>query len=230
MFFKLQKIKTMLQSSTINFLAQLTKNNNKLWFDANRKKYEEAKADFLQLVDKTIQSVTTFDNSIIGLEPKKCVFRINRDVRFSKDKSPYKNNMGASFNKGGKKVQNAGYYLHVEAGKSFLGGGLYMPMPPDLNKIRQEIDYNFTEFKKIVDSESFKKVFTNGVEGIDYLVRPPKGYDETNPAITYLKMKSFIASVPLTNAALTDKKILKTIESTFKQLKPMLDFLNAAIE
>ena len=105
-----------------------------------------------------------------------------------------------------------------------------MPMPPDLNKIRQEIDYNFTEFKKIVDSKSFKKVFTNGVEGIDYLVRPPKGYDETNPAITYLKMKSFIASVPLTNAALTDKKILKTIESTFKQLKPMLDFLNAAIE
>ena len=88
----------MLQPSTINFLAQLTKNNNKLWFDANRKKYEEAKADFLQLVDKTIQLVTTFDNSLIGLEPKKCVFRINRDVRFSKDKSPYKNNMGASFN------------------------------------------------------------------------------------------------------------------------------------
>lgn len=220
----------MLQSSTINFLAQLAKNNNKPWFDANRKKYEEAKADFLQLVDKTILLITSFDNTLVGLEPKKCVYRINRDVRFSKDKSTYKNNMGATINRGGKKIQNAGYYLHIENNKSFLAGGFYMPMPPELNKIRQEIDYNFTDFKKIVDNKSFKKIFTNGVEGIDFLVRPPKGYEETNPAIHYLKMKSFIASVPLTNEALTDKKVLKTIESTFKQLKPMLDFLNAAME
>ena len=220
----------MLQSSTLTFLAQLTKNNNKPWFDANRKKYEEAKADFLQLVDKTLEIITAFDETLIGLEPKKCVFRINRDVRFSKDKSPYKTNMGASFNKGGKKIQNAGYYLHIENGKSFLGGGLYMPMPPELNKIRQEIDYNFTDFKKIVDNKVFTKTFANGVDGVDYLVRPPKGYDETNPAIKYLKMKSFIASVPLTNTELSDKKILKTIETTFKQLKPMLSFLNAAIE
>jgi uncharacterized protein (TIGR02453 family) len=220
----------MLQPSTLNFLAQLNKNNNKPWFDANRKKYEDAKADFLQLVNKIIQITTAFDDTLIGLEPKKCVFRINRDVRFSKDKSPYKTNMGASFNKGGKKIQNAGYYFHVEPGKSFLGGGLYMPMAPELNKIRQEIDYNFTDWKKIVKDKKFKKIFTTGVDGIDYLVRPPKGYDETTPAIYYLKMKSFIATVPLTNAELTDKKVYKTIETTFKQLKPMLNFLNAAIE
>jgi uncharacterized protein (TIGR02453 family) len=230
MCFKLQKIKIMLQASTLTFLSQLNKNNNKPWFDANRKKYEDAKADFLQLVEKTLQITSTFDDTLIGLEPKKCVFRINRDVRFSKDKSPYKTNMGGSFNKGGKKIQNAGYYLHIENGKSFLGGGLYMPMPPELNKIRQEIDYNFTDWKKIVEDKKFKNVFTSGVNGVDYLVRPPKGYDETNPAINYLKMKSFIASVPLTNTELTDKKILKTIETTFKQLKPMLDFLNAAME
>ncbi len=220
----------MLQQSTISFLSQLHKNNNKPWFDANRKKYEEAKADFLQFVEKIIQIITAFDEVLIGLQPKKCVYRINRDVRFSKDKSPYKNNMGATFNKGGKKIQNAGYYLHVEAGKSFLAGGLYMPMPPELSKIRQEIDYNFTDFKKITENKSFKKIFTKGVDGVDYLVRPPKGYDATNPAIDYLKMKSFIASLPLTNAELTDKKIYKTIETTFKQLKPMIDFLNAAIE
>ncbi|MBP6430166.1 MAG: DUF2461 domain-containing protein [Ferruginibacter sp.] len=220
----------MLQQSTLTFLSQLNKNNNKPWFDANRKKYEAAKTDFLQLVEKTIQVIGTFDNSIITLEPKKCIFRINRDVRFSKDKSPYKNNMGASFNKGGKKIQNAGYYLHVEPGKSFIAGGIYMPMPPELNKIRQEIDYNFIDWKTIVENKPFKKIFTNGIEGIETLQRPPKGYDENNPAITYLKMKSYIASVELKNTELTDKKMLKTIETVCKQLKPMLDFLNTAIE
>ena len=221
--------KIALQKSTLEFLKSLSKNNNREWFNERKSNYLKAHENMCEFVDALIHEMNKHDE-LENTTGRKSLYRIYSDVRFSKDKSPYKNNMGASFNKGGKKVQNAGYYLHVEAGKSFLGGGLYMPMPPDLNKIRQEIDYNFTEFKKIVDSKSFKKVFTNGVEGIDYLVRPPKGYDETNPAITYLKMKSFIASVPLTNAALTDKKILKTIESTFKQLKPMLDFLNAAIE
>jgi uncharacterized protein (TIGR02453 family) len=220
----------MLQQSSLTFLSQLHKNNNKPWFEANRKKYEYAKADFLQLVEKSIQIIGTFDNTIAPLEPKKCIFRINRDVRFSKDKSPYKNNMGASFNKGGKKIQNAGYYLHVELGKSFIAGGIYMPMPPELSKVRQEIDYNFNDWKAIVQNKSYKKIFTNGVEGIEYLQRPPKGYDENNPAIEYLKMKSYIASVELKNNELTDKKILKTIETVCKQLKPMLDFLNAAIE
>jgi uncharacterized protein (TIGR02453 family) len=226
----LQKIKTMLQPSTFTFLSQLHKNNNKTWFETNRKKYEEAKGDFLQLVEESIQVIASFDNSIALLEPKKCIFRINRDVRFSKDKSPYKTNMGASFNKGGKKIQNAGYYLHVEPGKSFLGGGLYMPMPPELSKIRQEIDYNFSDWKAIVQSKAFKNIFTKGVEGIESLQRPPKGYDENNPAIEYLKMKSYIATVELNNNDLTNKKILKTIETVCKQLKPMLDFLNAAIE
>jgi uncharacterized protein (TIGR02453 family) len=220
----------MLQAATINFLSQLHKNNNKPWFDANRKKYEDAKADFLQLVEKSIHVIGAFDNTIVPLEPKKCIFRINRDVRFSKDKSPYKNNMGASFNKGGKKIQNAGYYLHVEPRKSFIAGGIYMPMPPELSKVRQEIDYNFNDWKAIVENKSFKKIFTNGVEGIQYLQRPPKGYEENNPAIEYLKMKSYIASVELNNNDLTDKKILITIETVCKQLKPMLDFLNSAIE
>lgn len=220
----------MLQASTLTFLSQLHKNNNKPWFEANRKKYENAKADFLQLVEKSIHVIGEFDNTITPLEPKKCIFRINRDVRFSKDKSPYKNNMGASLNKGGKKIQNAGYYLHVEPNNSFIAGGIYMPMPPELNKVRQEIDYNYKEWKAIVEGKMFKKTFANGVEGIASLQRPPKGYYETNPAIHYLKMKSYIVSVALKNEELTDKKLIKKIETICKQIKPMLNFLNDAIE
>ena len=218
----------MLQSSTINFLAQLTKNNNKLWFDANRKKYEEAKADFLQLVDKTIQSVTTFDNSIIGLEPKKCVFRINRDVRFSKNKAPYKNNMGASIKAGGKKSLTAGYYIHLEpGGKSFVGGGLYMPDATIVGKIRQEIDYNYAEFLKIVQNKKFVAQYG----GLDFsegmsLVREPKGYEKDNPAIAYIKLKSWVATASLSDTALQDKNLATQLTKAFEYLQPLISFLN----
>jgi uncharacterized protein (TIGR02453 family) len=219
----------MIQQSTLNFLKALQKNNNKHWFDANRKKYDEARADFVLLTEMIINTVAGFDKSIAGLEAKKCIFRINRDVRFSKDKSPYKTNMGASFNKGGKKIQNGGYYFHCEPGQSFLAAGVYMPMPDDLNKIRQEIDYNFDRWKKIISRKSFVKTFPNGFTDTESLARPPKGYEAGNPAIEFLKLKHIVVSHPLTDAQLTDKKLLKTIEAVFKEVKPMIDFLNEAI-
>lgn len=216
----------MLQTTTLHFLKGLANNNNKPWFDEHRKAYENAKTDFNQLVSVIITEIGKFDAPLSGLTAKDCTFRINRDVRFSKDKSPYKTNMGAFFNPGGKKSPSAGYYFHIEPGKSFIGGGLYMPMPPLLTKVRQEIDYNFDEWKKIVENKTFKNAFINGVEGIDSLVRPPKGYEETNPAIRYLKMKSFIVSKPLPDKNVTDNKLVKEITQTFKTMKPFIDFLN----
>ena len=141
----------MLQKSTVQFLRDLKKNNSKEWFDTNRKKYESAKNDYEALVGDVIKQLSKTDESIAHLEPKQCVFRINRDVRFSKDKSPYKTNMGMYFSKGGKKSFYAGYYFHLQPGGSFVAGGLWMPMPPELKKVRQEIDYNWEEFKKIVE-------------------------------------------------------------------------------
>jgi uncharacterized protein (TIGR02453 family) len=220
----------MLQSSTLKFLKDLKKNNNKSWFDINRKTYEVAKADYISLVDAVIVNTAKFDISIEGIKAKDCIFRINRDVRFSKDKSPYKPNMGAFINPGGKKVNTPGYYFHCEPGQSFAAGGAYMPEPGDLAKIRQEIDYNFEEWKKIVENKIFKKYFTKGVEGIDVLSRPPKGYTEDNPGIGYLKMKSFIVSRPLTDTELTDKNLVKEITKTFEAMKPMIDFLNQAMQ
>ena len=217
----------MLQASTLKFLKELKKNNNKPWFDAHRKQYDQAKADFLLMTEKLIAGIASFDSPIAPLKAKDCTFRINRDVRFSKDKSPYKNNIAAYFNKNGKKGNGAGYYLHIEPGKSFAAGGLWMPEPKDLAAIRQEIDYSFDEWKKITGNAVFKKTFTEGVKG-EALVRPPKGYDDTNPAIAYLKMKSFIVSAPFTDAAVQNKTFVKDVAAVFKAMKPMIYFLNTA--
>ncbi len=219
----------MLQSSTLKFLNNLKKNNSKPWFDANRKQYELAKEDFLLTVEKVIAGIAIFDPAIAHLKPKECTFRINRDVRFSKDKSPYKNNIAGYFNRNGKKSNDAGYYLHIEPGKNFAAGGLWMPEPQALVKIRQEIDYSFDAWKKITGNAAFKKAFTEGVKG-DALVRPPKGYEEGNPAIEFLKLKSFIVTKPFTNAQVQSKTFVKDISTAFKTMKPLLDFLNTAME
>ncbi len=215
----------MLQVSTLKFIQDLKKNNNRPWFDANRKKYEAAKADFISFIDTLITAVTKFDPAVSSLKAKDCIFRINRDIRFSKDKSPYKTNMGAYINPGGKKINTPGYYFHCEPGQSFAAGGLYIPEPTVLVKVRQEIDYNFDEWKKIVNDKVFKKYFTK-VDGIEVLRRPPKGYSDDNPAIEFLKMKSYIVSRPLTDTQLTDKNLAKEVAKTFEAIKPMIDFLN----
>ena len=219
----------MLQPSTLKFLKDLEKNNNKAWFDAHRPQYETAKADFYTLVEKLIAAIAKFDAPIGQLPVKQCVFRINRDVRFSKNKSPYKNNMACYFNQAGKNGLGGGYYLHIEPGKSFAGGGIWVPEPPVLAGIRQEIDYNFSEWKKIIENKKFKQVFTEGIKSNDKLVRPPKGYDENNPAIEYLKMKSFIVSKPFADKDLQAKNFVADVANTFKSMKPMIDFLNTAM-
>lgn len=220
----------MLQSSTLKFLKDLKKNNNKPWFEGHRKQYDVAKADFLLLIEGLINSIGKFDPPIGNLKAKDSIFRINRDVRFSKDKSPYKNNMAGYFNRGGKKSNGAGYYLHIEPGKSMAAGGLWMPMAPDLSKIRQEIDYNFKDWKRITGIAGFKKMFTEGVKSDSVLQRPPKGYDENNPAIELLKMKSFIVTRPFTDAEVQNRNFVKEVSKTFQTMKPMIDFLNGALD
>jgi uncharacterized protein (TIGR02453 family) len=222
----------MLQTSTLQFLKLLAKNNNKEWFDANRKKYDAAKADYIISVQKIIDEHAKTDTTLSSVDAKKSMFRINRDIRFSKDKSPYKINFGASINAGGKISLNAGYYLHIQPGNSFVGGGVYQPMPDVLKKVRQEVDYNFDEFNKILNNKKFKAIYKNGLskDGEMSLSRPPKGYDENNPAIEYLKLKSFIAIAPLTDEQVTDKKFVSTVVKAFEALYPLIVFLNKALE
>ena len=131
--------------------------------------------------------------------------------------------------KNGKKSNDAAYYFQLEPEQSFAGGGVYMPMPPELYKFRQEIDYNFEEFTKIVGNKSFKKLFTTGVQSPDNLVRVPKGFEEDSPAITYLKMKGFYAASNITDEVLQSKNAVKTVLQHFERIKPMCDFLNRAL-
>lgn len=220
----------MLQSSTVKFLKELKKNNNKPWFDAHRKEYEAAKSDFAAFVQALINKHAKSDPTIKSIAAKDCLFRINRDIRFSKDKSPYKTNMGAYINRGGKKSLFGGYYFHCEPGQSFVGGGLWMPMPPELNKVRQEIDYNFAAFKKILDSKKFRSVFNDLSRDPEYvLTRVPKGYENDNPAAEYLKMKSFVALTPLKDPDLTSKDLIKKASAAFAALQPLLEFINESL-
>ena len=219
----------MLQSSTIQFLKSLKKNNNKDWFEKNRKQYELAKSDYLDFVTKVLQELQIFDKTLLELQPKQCVFRLNRDVRFSKNKDPYKTNFGASFSKGAKKIQSAGYYFHLEPGENFVGGGLWMPMAPDLNKVRQEIDYCFKEFSSILKKPNFKTTYGD-MDNSMKLVRPPKGFEIDNPALDYLKLKSFVVTRPMKDIELTDKALIKNVIKDFKTIAPLVHFLNRAIE
>ncbi|MDQ2752178.1 MAG: DUF2461 domain-containing protein [Bacteroidota bacterium] len=222
----------MLQQSTFTFLKNLKKNNSKEWFDANRKSYEAARADFINLIHEALQIHSKKDEDVASLNAKETVFRINRDIRFSKNKTPYKTHFAAGFGRGGKKSMYAGYYLHIEPGNnSIIGGGVWMPEADVVKKIRQEIDYSFDELSGIIHKKTFGKMYGDIYTNKEVkLIRPPKGYDDTNKAIEYLKLKSFIATKTLKDEELTHKNVVKTITESLEALQPLLRFLNKAIE
>lgn len=220
----------MITKNILRFLSSIKKNNNKAWLDANRPLYETSKEEFTAEVGEILKGIASFDNAFINLTPKECMFRLNRDVRFSKEKHPYKTNFAAYFNPAGKKGSGAGYYVHIEPGKSFAAAGLWQPPTEDLAKIRQEIDYNFEEWKKLLGSKNFKKSFDLGFNMSDSLVRAPKGYEEANPAIEYLKMKNFVVSSSFTDTELQDKNFTKILVKTFENAKPVIDFINRSLD
>ena len=214
--------------ASLKFLKQLSKNNNKEWFDTNRKTYDLCKLEFETLVKTLIDKSIIFDKELTGLEAKKCLFRINKDVRFSKDKTPYKNNFGASINPGGKKSMIPGYYLHIESGKSFLAGGSYQPLPEMLAAIRQEIDYNATDFKKIISAKDFKNYFKE-LSQEDKLKTAPKCYDKEHPEINLLQHKHFIVMHHLKDEEVTNKNFPIQVVKIFKAMLPLNQFLRGCM-
>ncbi len=221
----------MVQKETLQFLKALAKNNSKPWFDANKSNYLQAKQNMLDTTQLIINGVNSFDPDVASsnLEAKACVSRINRDVRFSKNKQPYKTNLFAMIKGGGKKAERAEYYVQIEPGKSFIGAGYYMPMPPELQKIRQEIDYNLANWKKIIENKTFLKHFPQGLQAPDSLVRPPKGFDMDNPALPYLKMKGYYAVTYLNDTQIMDKAFVKNTLASLKVARPLVEFLNMGL-
>ena len=220
----------MLSKKTLKFLSELKENNNREWFESNRLWYGDTKSDFEKYVLVLLKGIAHFDKDMSSHEVKHCTFRQYRDVRFSKDKRPYKINMGAYFNRGGKKQNTAGYYFHFEPGKSMMAAGLWMPEAAPLNKIRQEIDYNYDEWNNILKDKSLKKAFPAGISQTDTLKRPPKNYDEANPAIGHLKLKSFIISQPISDSDLLTPTFEKQIIKNYRTVFPFINFLNRALE
>lgn len=213
----------------LDFLSDLASNNHREWFAQNKTRYEAAKKEYHQLIGTLLKEVGTFDDEIAPLELKQCIFRINRDIRFSKDKSPYKNNFGASLQKGGKKSPYAGYYLHIQPhNQSFIGGGVYMPPSADLAKIRQEIDYNGEELRNLIAANDFQQYFGK-LQG-EEVSTSPKGYAKDNPYIDLIRLKSFVMIHPLTDLQVNSSSFQNTVLSACKAMKPTLDFLNRALE
>lgn len=212
----------------LKFLKDIARNNDREWFEKNKHRYLEAKENFEDFLEVVHKEIVKFDEGLAGVNPRKLGFRIYRDVRFSKDKRPYKTNMGAGFSPNGKLVQEPGYYIHIEPGKCFFAGGLYMPEPSKLAAVRQEIDYNAEKFLKILNDKKFKKHF-KGLDDFDKLKTVPKGYPKDHPQIEYLKHKSFIVETPLTDADVTNKNFPKKVAELAKLVKPLNDFLKEAI-
>ncbi|KAA2244779.1 DUF2461 domain-containing protein [Chitinophaga agrisoli] len=218
----------MLQDTTLKFLKNLDKNNNKEWFDTHKSDYQNAKADFESMVQQLIDGLNRQDSDLEGLQVKDCVFRIYKDVRFSKDKTPYKNNMGASFSPGGRKSPRPGYYFHLQpGGNSFAGGGLWQPEAVNLKKVRQEIDYNFAEFQQIIGNKDFIKYFGK-IEG-EALKTVPQGYQPDNPAIAYLKLKSFTAWHAFSDDTCTQPALVREVLKVFAVMQPFVKFLDRAL-
>lgn len=213
---------------TLNFLADLAKNNNRDWFQEHKKTYDASKKSVLEIIQNLIDEIAKFDPSLDGVEAKSCLFRINRDIRFSKDKSPYKTNFGALMGSAGKKTEGTGYYFHIMPGQNFIGGGIYMPPAEKLAAIRQEIDYNPDALVKLIESKDFKDTFGK-IQG-EALKTAPKGYPKDHPHIELLRFKSYYVLKEFTDKEVVADTFTKEAVKTLKKAYQFNQYLNQAMD
>src|ERR1700744_4436039 len=215
----------MINPQTFDFLKQLILNNNREWFQANKTAYDTARENVIAFTAELLKQLHTIDPNIDeALDPKKSVMRIYRDIRFSPNKTPYKNNFGISVPTMGLRNGGVEYYLHLTPGASFIAGGYWMPEAEHLKAIRQEIDYNGHDLKSIIDKPEFVKLF-GSFRQQEKLKTVPKGYYADNENIELLKLKSFIVSHPLKDKELYDGKIVQRVAQICAKIYPLTVFL-----
>lgn len=217
---------TKINKSTLEFLRAIKENNNRDWFLQNKGFYHEARENFEQFVQQLIEKLIEFEPILKGLDAKTCVYRFNRDIRFSNDKSPYKTHFGAFIVRGGKKNGDrfTGYYFHVEPGGSIVAGGAYMPPSPWLAAIRERIDEEPERLRKIIAAKDFLMYFGN-LDG-EKLKTAPKGYPSNHPHIDLLRYKSYLVVNELKDDFVTSDKLYDHVINVFRAMKPLNDFLN----
>lgn len=219
----------MIAKDTLKFLSDLKKNNNRDWFLSQKTGYEAYKKNAVEIAEGIIAQLAEHDPGVKKLDPKKCLFRINRDIRFSKDKSPYKTHLGiwmSPTETGGEWLP--GYYIQIEPGNSFLAGGIWQPSAEILKKIRKEIAFFHEDLKEIVEAKKFKETF-GGLSTEDSLKTAPKGYEKDHPAIDFLKLKSIIATKPISDSDLNDKNFEKTVADILSVVVPLNNFITRGV-
>jgi uncharacterized protein (TIGR02453 family) len=211
----------------LSFLRQLEKNNNRAWFEAHRSDYENALGRFEDFVAALIIEISAFED-LGGVSPKDCMFRIYRDVRFSKDKSPYKTNMGASIGPGGRKSMGYPYYLHIEPGNhSMLAGGCHEASTEQLAKWRTAVDKDAGTVKKLIGKKDFVAAF-GGLSG-EKLAKAPRGYAADHPELELLRLKQITVMRTVTDKELLSPSLVQSSVATFKTMKPFLDYLGSIL-
>ncbi|HEY0243985.1 MAG TPA: DUF2461 domain-containing protein [Mucilaginibacter sp.] len=219
----------MIHQQTLDFLSDLVENNNREWFLANKQRYDIARENVVGFVGELIKFMHKVDPDVSEeLDPKKCVMRIYRDIRFSKNKTPYKNNFGISIPTLGSKLGGVEYYIHLQPGKSFVAGGYWMPDAPHLKAIRQEIDYNAAELKAIIDDPGFVKLFGD-FRSQDQLKTVPREYSADNENIELLKLKSFIVSHQIKDKDLLKSNCAENMAQVCSKIYPLNVFLKNAL-
>lgn len=215
-----------ISKTTLTFLADLKKNNNREWFIQNRKNYELAKTEFEKFVQAAINQIAVFEPIMKGLEAGSCIFRINRDVRFSNDKSPYKAHFGAFIVRGGRKNGDkfGGYYIHIEPGNNLLAGGAHMPPSPWLTALREKIDEEPEKLLKIINDKDFIEYFGK-LEG-EKLKSAPRGYPANHPHLDLLKHKSYFVMTETADKDVISSNYLDYIIKVAKAMKPLNDFVS----
>jgi uncharacterized protein (TIGR02453 family) len=207
-----------LDKSLLKFLKDLNKNNNKPWFDTNKDQYQKVLGEYNFFVESIAEDLRK--NDMIA-DIKK--FRIYRDVRFSKDKTPYKNNFGTGFTRMTSALRG-GYYLHIQPGESFAGGGFWAPEPQDIKRIRQEFSIDTQTILKIEKEKNFKKYFGT-IQG-EGLKNVPKEFDANLPTAELIKKKQWIVMRPFSDEETLDKNFKKEVIKTFEAMRPYFDYMS----
>ncbi len=217
-----------LKKETLQFLKDLKKNNNREWFTKYKSRYENAYADWLGFTGELITGLSKIDKKIAAakFQPKDCTFRIYRDIRFSKDKTPYKINFASEFSTKQGQWDVPGYYVHINTADGFMGGGAYMLQPMQLQAMREELSLNGNKFKKIIADKNFKKYFT--LEGVK-LVNVPRGFEKNDPMAEYLKHKHMLAMHKVAEKDILSHGFAQHCLEAFKAMQPFLHYIERPV-
>jgi uncharacterized protein (TIGR02453 family) len=211
-----------------DFLKDLRENNNREWFNQYKGRYREALEIFREFAGELLSGISAFDPSLGNLEPKDTIFRIYKDIRFSKDKLPYKTHFGCWMTKGGRKSTDAGYYFHLEPGNSFMAAGVWMPPKEQLNLIRQEIQYDTDAYLKLINAPRMKEHYERGGKE-DMLKKGPVGFPKDFPHMEELKYKHYVWHRYYKDSEVLDKDFAGRVAKDFEGLYPLVNYLNHAM-